>query len=323
MTNCKRILVTTGDVDGIGLEVTAKALAALGPQKNAQFIIYRSNKSSEKSLVKLNASFQRLVVSDLATALALTPQKKQLIEISDSRSPALWVEEAARACLEKKVDSMVTGPLSKQEIQKAGFSDIGHTDILKRISQKKTAFMCFLGERFNVILTTGHISTSDIEKSLTRELLSEVLNLSLKTRSILSKSQQKKSVAVLGLNPHAGDQGLIGKFDEDLLRPLLKAQSKVARTRSSFEGPLVPDVAFLPENWKKYSFFVAQYHDQGLIPFKMIHGFDSGVHLTLGLPIKRSSVDHGTAKNIFGQNKANPGSMIQALQWGIKLCTKM
>jgi 4-hydroxythreonine-4-phosphate dehydrogenase len=316
---CKRILVTTGDVDGIGLEVTVKALSFLGPQKNAQFIIYRSDSAPQKMLSKLNRTFQRLVVSELETALALTPKGVQLIEIADNRSPAIWVEEAAKACLAKKADAMVTGPLSKQEIQRAGFSDIGHTDILKRISKKKTAFMSFIGEKFNVVLTTGHITTDQIQKSLKPSLIQEVLKVSLKARAHLPGSMQRKPLAVLGLNPHSGDKGLIGQFDGQVLKPILKKYLK----RSEVDGPLVPDVAFLPENWKKYSFFVAQYHDQGLIPFKMIHGFDSGVHLTLGLPIKRSSVDHGTAKNIFGKNKANPGSMIEALQWGIRLCTKM
>ncbi len=319
MISCARILVTTGDVDGIGLEVTIKALARLGPQKKSQFIIYRSSLVAAKSLAKLNRKFQRIIVSDLETALALSARPQQLIEIADLRSPAVWVEEAGKACFENRAASLVTGPLSKQEIQKAGFSDIGHTDILKRISSKKTAFMSFMGEKFNVVLVTGHITTNQIENSLTPGLLEEALEISLKARTFLPKASQKRPLGVLGLNPHAGDQGLIGQFDRTVLTSALAPRRKLGQV----DGPLVPDVAFLPENWKKYSFFVAQYHDQGLIPFKMIHGFDSGVHLTLGLPIRRSSVDHGTAKNIFGQNKANPGSMIEALKWGVRLCTKM
>jgi len=310
----RKIAITTGDTDGVGLEVTVKALQKLGPQAGSQFIVYRSLHSPHFRL----SGFERVQVLSLSEALSLKPKKNQLIEIVRNDSPAVWVEEVARACLLRQLDSMVTGPLSKQEIQKAGFSDIGHTDILKRVSGSKTAFMTFMGPKFNVLLVSGHIPTEKIEKALSRELIEKALLAAQQAQSLLPKSQSKRPLAILGLNPHAGDQGLIGSFDELVLKPLLKQKAK----RLSLVGPLVPDVAFLPENWNKYSVYVAQYHDQGLIPFKMIHGFDAGVHLTLGLPIRRSSVDHGTAKDLFGKNKANPGSMIEALRWGVRLAHK-
>ena len=125
-------------------------------------------------------------------------------------------------------------------------------------------------------------------------------------------------MALVGLNPHAGEKGLIGKFESENLKPVLTQIKK----KHSVEGPLVPDAAFFDDNWKKYSTYVCLYHDQGLIPFKMVHGQDSGVHLTLGLPFIRTSVDHGTAKNIFGKNKANPNSMIEAVDWAIKLAKR-
>jgi 4-hydroxythreonine-4-phosphate dehydrogenase len=122
-------------------------------------------------------------------------------------------------------------------------------------------------------------------------------------------------IGLLGLNPHAGDSGLIGQEEQTVIS---KAMKQLFELGIPVVGPLVPDAAFQKENWGKYSTFVACYHDQGLIPFKSIHGFDSGVHLTLGLSLKRTSVDHGTAKDIFGKNKANPGSMVSALRWAIK-----
>lgn len=314
MSSFKKIAITTGDIDGIGLEVTIKALKKIGPQTNTQFVLFRSLQSPTFQLKQ----FERTQVLSLEEALRIKPAKKQLIEVVRADSPALWVEDAAKACFHKKLDSMVTAPLSKQEIQKAGFSDIGHTDILKRVCQEKTAFMTFVGPKFNVLLISGHIPVQNVEKFLSGELIEKALKAASEARRFLPASQSKKPLAVLGLNPHAGDKGIIGGFDEYVLKPLLKAKAKTYRA----EGPLVPDVAFLPENWKKYSIFLAQYHDQGLIPFKMIHGFDAGVHLTLGLPIKRSSVDHGTAKDLFGKNEANPGSMIEALRWGIRLAHK-
>jgi 4-hydroxythreonine-4-phosphate dehydrogenase len=210
---------------------------------------------------------------------------------------------------------MATAPLSKQEIQNAGFKDIGHTDILKRISGRSRAYMTFIGPKFNVLLVSGHIPVEKTEVALSDDLLKDAIACAMKSRGILQGALAKKPLGLLGLNPHAGDQGLIGNFEETKLKPLIRSLS----LGKSVVGPLVPDAAFQHENWKKFSFYVALYHDQGLIPFKMAHGFDVGAHLTLGLPIRRSSVDHGTAKDLFGKNKAKPGSMIEALKWAIRL----
>lgn len=316
----KRVAVTTGDIDGIGYEVSAKALAKLGPQKGCHFFVFVSPRSEFRHRDLLRKKFSIVTFTDLAAALRFSNSNTNtgyLIEILSNNSPALWVETAAKNCLNKNFHSLVTAPLSKQEIKLAGFSDLGHTDILKRLSKKKNAFMTFVGDRFNVLLVSGHQPVKQVESKLSRSLIREALENALSARSFLPKSQQEKPLAVLGLNPHAGDQGMIGQFDGKTLKPLLKTYSS-----SKVVGPLVPDVAYLPENWSKYSFYIAQYHDQGLIPFKMIHGFDSGVHLTLGLPLRRTSVDHGTAKDIFGKNRANPHSMIEALRWGVRLAQK-
>ncbi len=307
----RRVAITTGDVDGIGLEVTTKALNHLGPQSGTQFYLFRHADSPKFRLPK----FERVPVHSIAEALNIPFQKKSIIEIIQDSSPAQWVEDCAKACLKNEFHSMVTAPLSKTEIQKSGFKDLGHTDILKRVSGRKYAFMTFIGPKFNVLLVSGHIPVEKIQSTLTQDLLKEAFACADEARKLLPGSQAGKPLAVLGLNPHAGDQGLIGNFDDQTLRPFLRSLA----FKPTPVGPLVPDAAYLPENWKRFSFYVALYHDQGLIPFKMAHGFDVGAHLTLGLPIRRSSVDHGTAKDIFGKNKAKPGSMIEALKWGIRL----
>jgi 4-hydroxythreonine-4-phosphate dehydrogenase len=306
-----RIAITTGDVDGIGLEVTTKALNHLGPQSGAQFYLFRHPHAPAFRLPK----FERIPVASIEESLQIPFKKNRIVEIVQDSSPAQWVEECAKSCLKNDFHSMVTAPLSKTEIQRAGFKDLGHTDILKRVSGRKYAFMTFIGPKFNVLLVSGHIPVEKIQSSLTEELLKEALSCADQGRRLLPVKQSKKPLAVLGLNPHAGDQGLIGNFDDQKLRPFLGSLSM----KPAPIGPMVPDAAFLPENWKRFSFYVALYHDQGLIPFKMVHGFDVGAHLTLGLPIRRSSVDHGTAKDIFGKNKAKPGSMIEALRWGLRL----
>ena len=162
------------------------------------------------------------------------------------------------------------------------------------------------------------MALKDVEKKLTETVLKNTFENAQLLVDQLPAKQRKKPMALVGLNPHAGEKGLIGKFESESLKPVLTQIKK----KHSVEGPLVPDAAFFEDNWKKYSTYVCLYHDQGLIPFKMVHGQDSGVHLTLGLPFIRTSVDHGTAKNIFGKNKANPNSMIEAVDWAIKLAKR-
>lgn len=312
MNSFKKIGITTGDIDGIGLEVSVKALSKIGPQRNSAFYLWRSSKSSNSLLKILDKKFDRIAVDDFSQAAKIKTKSSQIIEIISDQSPALWVEQVAMQCLKKNLNSMVTAPLSKQAIQDAGLMDIGHTDILKRISGSSNAFMGFFGKNFNVILTSAHIPIHQIEKTLNKDLLSRAIQVALESRQLLDPKNRRKPIGLLGLNPHAGDSGIIGDFEQQVLKALINSKD--------INGPLVPDVAFIKNNWSRYSFYLALYHDQGLIPFKTVHGFDSGAHLTLGLPIKRSSVDHGTAKDIFGKNKANPGSMIEAIKWGVKLC---
>lgn len=307
-----RIALTTGDVDGIGLEVTTKALEKIGPQKGVQFFLFRAPGKS-KDLNRLK-KFKSSVATTLASALKDT--ENDLVHIESDLSPAHWVELAAKACLTKKLSALATAPLSKVTIQEAGFQDLGHTDILKRISKVKTVHMTFLGDKFNVLLATGHLPLTKVPKSLNFSVVAEALLQADGVRKSLPKPFCDRPVAVLGLNPHAGESGLIG-VEEALIFPHLQEFAK--EKGIPYTGPLVPDAAFFADNWKKFSIYVALYHDQGLIPFKMIHGQDSGVHISAGLPIIRTSVDHGTAKDIFGKNKANPSSMVDAIRWSIKL----
>lgn len=310
-----KIALTTGDLDGIGFEVTAKALHKLGPQKNIQFILWRSDSAVQKKYLQLlDKKWNRIVVDSLEEALKI--DGPFLIDIASDDSPASWVEQSAKACLKKNLSALATAPLSKTSIKEAGFKDLGHTDILKRLSKVKHVNMGFAGDKFNVVLATGHLPVKNISKHLSFNVVAEALLNANKLRMSLPKAQQKLPIGILGLNPHAGEKGLIGQ-EELLIFPHLLDFAK--ENNIPIEGPLVPDAAFFPANWKKYSVYLTMYHDQGLIPFKMIHGQDSGVHISLGIPMIRTSVDHGTAKDIFGTNKANPASMIDAIRWAINL----
>jgi 4-hydroxythreonine-4-phosphate dehydrogenase len=305
--NMKRILLTSGDPNGVGLEVTAKALEKLGPQKGVQFILFRSSDSELKQLKRIDKKFNRIVVKSLEEAFSLNNLKaSDLIDIESSESAPRWVEVAATACHKKHADGMVTAPLSKTLIQKQGYNAKGHTEILQKISGAKDVHMVFIGKEFNVLLATGHVAIEKISETLTTDVLEKALTQALNLRKILPKPLQKRPVALVGLNPHAGESGILGKQEIELFSPLIKKFKGVV-------GPLVPDAAFLKQNWKKFSVFVCPYHDQGLIPFKMIHGTE-GFHLTYGLSFLRTSVDHGTAFDIYGKNKADGSSMLDAIR---------
>lgn len=302
----KRIHITTGDPNGIGLEIALKSLIDKPVEKNIQFILWRSPESSpslKPLLEKVYKKFQTSSVNQFEES------SSSLLDIQSDVHPAMWVKKSALLCLENPSHCLVTAPLSKTLIQTHPecSSFRGHTDLLKSVSSSK-GVMCFLGEKFNVVLLTDHIPLKNI--SLDRAQINVVVDLILKKSLALGFSN--KPIGLLGLNPHAGEEGLLGKEETQILSSIVKQHP------SSVEGPLVPDVAFQENFWNKYSCYLCLYHDQGLIPFKMIHK-NQGVHVTLGLPFVRTSVDHGTAKDIFGQNKANSSSMSKAIQKAITL----
>jgi 4-hydroxythreonine-4-phosphate dehydrogenase len=295
----KRVLITSGDPDGIGLEVVSKALEKIGTRSGFQFVLWRSPNGTPSDVRRLDRKFKRLI---------LTPSEKwpaarssELLDIVSTEPAARWVEDATRLCLRGQAAGLVTGPLSKTGIARAGLNDRGHTEILARLSKSKPPFMAFWGEKFKVVLLTDHRPLMTVASALTPLRIRHGLAAAAHLRAL---AKDKRPIALVGLNPHAGEQGLLGR-EELRLQKFINGRSVV--------GPLVPDSAFLPANWAKFSVFVCPYHDQGLIPFKLVHGFDEGVHLTLGLPFVRTSVDHGTAKDLFGRNLAKSGSMREAI----------
>ena len=315
MIKIPRLLITTGDENGIGLEIASKSLASY---KNKSFdtIVLASESTSKSHFRKWARS--SILFKTLQEALSQPRRKGQVLIVRSDLSPALWIEPCARACMAQQADALVTGPLSKPAIQKAGLGDVGHTDILRRVCQAEDVFMAFQGDSFSVALLTGHISLREVESSIKmrslKTLVQLIQNHVLSTLGAKSKSQLPRPIGILGLNPHSGDQNLIGAFEAALLSPALR---KIKQQGFRVEGPLVPDVAFQKDQWEKYCFYIALYHDQGLIPFKMQHGFEAS-HWSLGLPIIRTSVDHGTAQDIFNKDIANPASMKAAIQLALE-----
>ncbi len=300
------LAITTGDADGIGLEVTLKALLSLPIKKKLKYCVYLPFKTHYK--------FNKLIRS-----VSLRYNSDSLEFIFSNCSPATWVQDAARGCISGTYHAMITAPLSKELIRRSGLRGIGHTDILKSEAKAKIVHMAFLGDKFNVLLATGHLPLKSVAKNTTVKSLTAAISAANSVRTRLSPTLARKPLALIGLNPHAGENGLIGN-EESLI--FAKALRHARKKGLRISGPLVPDAAFLKENWNKFSLFISPYHDQGLIPFKMIHGRDSGIHLSVGLPFIRTSVDHGTAKDIFGKNLANPKSMIEAINWAESLAKR-
>ncbi len=320
--NKKLFAITTGDSNGIGLEVTVKALVSLQKRDllRSSFLLFRrkesflsaNEKTVHKKLLKhLDTLFYRIALSavdDLQVLPKIKASKPILYDYATEEDAPIWVEEAAQLALNKQISGIITAPLSKTLIRKCGLADIGHTDILKRVSKTKNVYMTFLGDDFHVTLLTGHIPLKNVSSQISSKKIEALLST---IEKFFPFSNQKK-IGLLGLNPHAGDQGLIGTEEKDWLKDFVSQRSK------NLLGPLVPDAAFQSQNWKKISIYIALYHDQGLIPFKLHHGMN-GVHYSMGLPFIRTSVDHGTAFDLFGKNKADPQSMVQALLWAQKM----
>lgn len=318
------IAITTGDPDGVGVEVAAKSLYELGPQNGTIFFLFR-DQSQEKRQSRyfklIDQKFARLTFTNVQAALTFydlltttgSLDEKFIIDLALEDSAADWVIMCTRLCHNGHLDSLVTGPLSKTLIKESGYSYVGHTGIFRHYYPKSKFFMAFKGNHFNVVLMTDHIALKDVEKSVDNPAdLKLFFDACLNFQKKLSS---KKKLVLLGLNPHAGEKGIIGSFEQKMQNStwFKKSYSK------KLTGPISADGAFLKKNWSSFSTYMALYHDQGLVPFKTIHGQDSGVHITLGLPFVRTSVDHGTAKELFNKNRAVHLSMRDAILYNIRL----
>ncbi len=313
------LFVTTGDPDGIGPIVAAKAILQVQLPRTTKVCLLRTTAPPSRVW---KAMAQKTRAIEVKISSALTPNslnatlenfrtsKSQVIDLILPSSPPCWISPVAQLCMQAPHSyALVTGPLSKTLIKQSGWPEIGHTELLAKASGASPLFMSFIGKKFSVVLATGHVPLKDVASHLTAKHLLSCLQLAL---NYVKRTGSTKPIALVGLNPHAGEQGLLGREEIDVLQNTLKTLGK---EKGRIQGPLVPDVAFQPGNWRKYALYVALYHDQGLIPFKLVHGFQSGVHLTLGLPFVRTSVDHGTAKDLpHPERRAHAGSMIQAIK---------
>ncbi len=301
------LVITPGDPDGIGPEVTAKALLALASElKHHQVVV-----------VGPSLPFKRYLKS-------LAPQKITFFEPPERSSPgyqAGWSIETATQFVLAAPRSrvLVTGPISKERLQAGGYFFKGHTDFLAALTHTKNVTMMLANQTFKVTLVTNHCALHQVANRVTARALEATFDHSYAFAKDLLKKKKPK-IAVLGLNPHSGENGILGSEEVKTIIPtILDLRKKYSD--AVITGPHPADSFFaieagLPEK-KRHDVIIAMYHDQGLIPVKLL-GFSESLNMTLGLPIIRTSVDHGTAFNIANKNKADPNSMIYAIRMAIQ-----
>lgn len=321
-----RLAITMGDFNGIGPEIILKSLPKI-QESEATPVIIGKRGVFEFYANKLNlpipdyyhindAGLIRDEAVNLLDDSPVNPIEPTPGELSKTagKEAMLAVEKGIECCLQNQADALITAPISKEAVNKAGYRIPGHTEFLAEKTGTDQYLMTMVHDQLRMGLVTTHIPVSDIAKEIdTNRILKNIgiMNRSLKDDFNISQPR----IAVLGLNPHAGDGGIIGKEEKTIIQPAL---SQAQSNNIDASGPFPADGFFGSRMYRQYDGVLAMYHDQGMGPFKTI-SFGSGVNYTAGLPIIRTSPDHGTAFDIAGENKANPDSFLAASKLAIKL----
>lgn len=236
--------------------------------------------------------------------------------IETARAAAAALEEAVTLAHRGELDAIVTGPIHKARMYEAGFKFPGQTEFFAERCGVKNFAMCLTTEKLTVALVTAHIPLNEVPRTLKQ---SEIVRVGLLLADFSRKrSREAPRIAVAGLNPHAGESGKIGREEIEIIAPAIEELEKNCKTSAVFSGPHSPDTIFHRAVERQFDAVLCMYHDQGLIPLKLL-AFHSGVNVTLGLPFPRTSPDHGTAFDIAGNGVARADSMIAAINLAVEL----
>lgn len=318
-----RIVFTCGDINGIGPEICLKAIQKIyNPKKNKIYLSIPRNVFAyyqqelkfdfpfevSKSKTKLDINPEVISIFDLGTA-KVNLGKPTKVSGSVSFNSIRAAFEIIKSGF---VDAMVTAPISKSAFKLAGINFPGHTELLAEWGNTENYAMTFISKKMNCALVTIHDPIRLVPKKIKKEKIKSVIN-TVRNSLINDFKIVEPKIAVLGLNPHAGENGRIGDEEITIIAPALKEL-----TYKNLEGPFVPDAFFANKLFKNYNMVIGMYHDQVLVPFKMMN-FNSGVNYTAGLNFIRTSPDHGTAFDIAGKNIADPSSIIEAFKVAEKI----
>ncbi len=314
MGTITRLGITIGDPTGIGPEIVAAALQTAPDEWRPRLVVYGDREPLERGARAIGAALPAdLTIVGEGLGDGAVPGKP------DERAGAAqvgYLEAAVAAARRGELAGLVTAPISKTWARRGGFAFLGHTEMLAARLGATDVAMLFAGPRLKVALATVHRPLAEVVGDLSTERVRTVVEL-LVASLVTDFGMAAPRVGVCGLNPHAGEDGLLGDEDADIIAPALEAPCPPA----TLLGPLVPDAAFRDAVHGRYDAVVAMYHDQGLIPVKLID-FDESVNVTLGLPIVRTSPDHGTAYDIAGTGRARPNSMQRSLARAIEMVTR-
>jgi len=323
-----KIAISMGDPNGIGPEIILKSLLQ-SDLKESIPVVYGRADIFEKTLSQINNNRSITIVD---SALNAEPGKLNLVECVDSsasdltigslsatggRSSMKAVEAGIDACIAGETSALVTAPISKEAITLGGYNVPGHTEFLAQKTSTGQVLMMLVSGAFRVALATIHIPVREIVDTLTEDLIKTRLSI-LHSSLVKDFGISDPSIAVLGLNPHGGDGGVIGREEIELIQPVIRQMN---HNGMNFKGPFAADGFFGKSLQNEFDAVFAMYHDQGLIPFKALT-FGRGVNVTAGLPIIRTSPDHGTAFDIAGKNRADAGSFTAAYELAIQLASR-
>jgi len=321
-----KLAVSPGDPAGIGPDICIKAF---GQNKNLNFIpvifgdvdLFQERAQNLEVDVQVKEFKGQETLDDSSFWILPYPLEMKVEPGKPDPSYGDYLmkvlREATNLTLNKEFDALVTGPLNKELINKAGISFFGHTEVLAEISETSKVLMMLTCDNLKIALATTHVPLSEVPELITYEHLCECL-------TILNNDLQNKwgcsnpCIKVLGLNPHAGDGGYLGKEDQEVIAPAIE----YLKTKGlNLIGPVSADTAFIGKNSEHIDAYLAMYHDQGLPVLKTV-GFGNSVNITLGLPFIRTSVDHGTAYDMAGKKEVDENSLLEASSLAFNLATR-
>ena len=314
--------ITMGDPTGIGPEIIVKALSVEEPFQACRPIVFGDEQVLLEAIRKEVLPVQIKVIDEIPEE-GYQPGEIFLFPSSQLEANSLsfgkpdrkcgeamvrYVEEAVRWLKRAKIDAITTCPINKQAMNKAGHPFSGHTELLAHLTQASSVAMMFLGSKWKVVLVTTHLPLKEVSKWITRDRILTTIRLTEGgLRRYFGVSQPR--LAILGLNPHCGEEGLLGEEEKDAIIPAIEEAKTLGM---KVQGPFPADSFFDISGIHPYDAVIAMYHDQGLIPIK-IFDFKESVNFTLGLPFVRTSVAHGTAYDIAGKGLADPANLIKAI----------
>ncbi len=324
-----KIGITHGDINGIGYEIILKTLSDANMLEMCVPIVYGSSKIA--AYYRKNIGLDNFSFNLIKHPSEANPKRPNMINVlSDeykaepgnatplSGKAAFFSLERATEDLKKGfIDAIVTAPIDKKAIQSVNFNFPGHTEYLQQKFENSDVLMFFISENVKLATVTTHIAIKDVSQQLNSKLIYNKLKI-LHQSMIQDFGINRPKIAVLGLNPHASDHGLIGNEEQEIIIPALK-QAREEKIMAM--GPYPADGFFASLQFRKFDAILAMYHDQGLIPFKLL-AFDTGVNYTAGLPCVRTSPIHGTAFDIADKNQANPSSFRHAIYAAIDIVKK-